>query len=122
MTKIQFDNRRSVEEWVGATPDAAIPARVKLSIFERCGGRCGLTGKKLGVGEFDYDHITRLRDGGEHRETNLHVVSRPAHREKTAEENSDGAHWDRVRQKHLGIYPKSKTPLKSRGFQKRAQP
>jgi 5-methylcytosine-specific restriction protein A len=113
VTKIQFDNRRAVEEWRGATPDAAIPARVKLRIFERCGGKCAITGKKLGVGEFDYDHIKRLRDGGEHRESNLHVVYRPAHREKTAEENSDGAKADKIRLKHLGLYPKSKTPLRS---------
>jgi 5-methylcytosine-specific restriction endonuclease McrA len=120
VTKIQFDNRRAVDEWVAKHPDQEIPARVKLRIFERCGGKCGLTGKKLGVGEFDYDHIKRLRDGGEHRESNLHVVWRPAHREKTAEENSDGSHWDRVRQKHLGIFPKSKTPLRSRNtFAKR---
>jgi hypothetical protein len=70
VTKIQFDNRRAVDEWVAKHPDQEIPARVKLRIFERCGGKCALTGKKLGVGEFDYDHIKRLRDGGEHRSAN----------------------------------------------------
>lgn len=122
MTKIQFDNRRAIDEWVAKHPDQEIPARVKLRIFERCQGRCALTGKKLGPGEFDFDHIKRLRDGGEHRESNLHVVWRTAHREKTAEENSEGARADRIRKKHLGLWPRSKTPLRSRGFQRRAEP
>lgn len=118
--KIQFDNRRAVNEWVATHPDQEIPPRVKLRIFERCGGKCGLTGKRLSVGEFDYDHIKRLRDGGEHRESNIHVVWRPTHREKTAAENSAGAKADKIRAKHLGIYPKSKTPLRSRNsFAKR---
>jgi 5-methylcytosine-specific restriction endonuclease McrA len=115
---IQIDTRRAVPEWVADHPDQDIPKRVKLRIFDRCGGKCGLTGKKLRPGEFDFDHITRLRDGGEHRESNIHVVWRPKHREKTAQENIEQSHADRVRAKHLGIYPPSKRPLKSRGFEK----
>ncbi len=104
MSLVQFDNRRAVSEWVAKHPDQEIPKHVKLRIFDRCGGRCGLTGKKLRPGEFDYDHIVRLRDGGEHRELNLHVVWRPKHREKTAAENSDQADADRIRAKHLGLH------------------
>lgn len=115
---IAVEGRRAVPEWVADHPDQDIPRRVKLRIFDRCGGRCGLTGKKLRTGEFDFDHIKRLRDGGEHRETNIHVVWRPKHREKTAQENSDQADADRIRAKHLGLWPASKTPLRSRGFQK----
>lgn len=120
MTKIQIDNRRAVNDWIADHPDQEIPRRVKLRIFDRCGGRCALTNKRLGPGEFDYDHITRLRDGGEHRESNLHVVWRKAHQEKTAIENSEGAKAERIRAKFLGVYPKSKTPLRSRNtFQRR---
>jgi hypothetical protein len=105
---IRIENRRAVEEWVADHPDQEIPKRVKLRIFDRCGGKCGITGKKLRPGEFDYDHIKRLRDGGEHRETNIHVVWRPAHRVKTGAENSDGAKADKIRAKHLGLHkPKS---------------
>jgi 5-methylcytosine-specific restriction protein A len=115
---IAVGGRRAVPEWVADHPDQDIPKRVKLRILDRCGGKCGLTGKKLRPGEFDFDHITRLRDGGEHRESNLHVVWRPKHREKTAHENSEQSDADRIRAKHLGLWPKSRTPLRSRGFQR----
>lgn len=31
---------RDVEEWIGKTPDSAIPKRVRLRVFERLGGQC----------------------------------------------------------------------------------
>lgn len=109
---------RSVDEWIAASDDAAIPTRVKLRVWNRCGGKCALTGRKLQVGDdYDFDHILALCNGGEHREGNLQVVSRAAHREKTADDVKLRAKADRTRAKHLGIFPKSKTPLKSRGFQ-----
>lgn len=121
--KIQFGSRRSVDEWVGATPDTPIPDRVKLRVFERQEGRCAITGKKLGVGETDYDHIVRLRDwtgeGHGNRETNLQAVWRPAHREKSAREHSEGTKADRIRAKHLGIAPPPTQKLKSRNTFKR---
>lgn len=112
---------RSVPLWEGATPDAAIPTRVRLRVFERNGGRCALTGRKILPGdEWDLDHKTPLHLGGLHREDNLQVVSRQAHREKSAREVSAKAKADRIRAKHLGIYPPSKTPMRSRNsFQKR---
>lgn len=95
---------RSIPEWVAAHPDQAIPPRVKLRIWERCEGRCGLTGKNLMVGDpYDFDHITALINGGEHRESNLQVVCRVAHREKTKADVKVKAKVARVRQKHLGI-------------------
>jgi 5-methylcytosine-specific restriction protein A len=108
---------RSVPEWVADNDDQAIPPRVKVRIFERCGGRCALTGVKLGPGTpFDYDHITPLILGGQHRESNLQTVAREAHRAKTADDVKLKAKVARVRAKHLGVYPKSKTPIRSRGF------
>ena len=35
---------RSVPEWIGKTPDSAIPNAVKLRIWFREGGRCHVTG------------------------------------------------------------------------------
>lgn len=103
MTKVETMGR-SVEEWVGATNDAQIPARVKLRIWERCGGLCGLTGKKLRPGDgYDFDHIIALEDGGRHAESNLHVVWRPAHRKKTAAEAGGRAERRRKQKKHLGF-------------------
>ena len=109
---------RAVPEWIGATPDSAIPTRVRIRLFERCGGVCALTGRKLGPGEWDVDHIKPLADGGEHREGNLQIVWRPKHREKTAVENSNRAKADRIWAKHNGVFPKSKCKIRSRGFPK----
>jgi 5-methylcytosine-specific restriction protein A len=109
---------RTVDEWIADHDDQAIPKRVKLRIFERCGGKCALTGRKVLPGEFDFDHIRSLIMGGEHRETNLQVVWRPAHREKTAIGVASKAKADRIRAKHLGLH-KSRTPLGSKTLRKR---
>jgi 5-methylcytosine-specific restriction protein A len=108
---------RTVPEWVATHDDQTIPKRVKLRIFARCGGRCGLSGLKINVGDdYDFDHIKALWRGGEHRESNLHPVLRDKHREKSAAEQGDKAKADRVRAKHLGLWPKSAHPIRSRGF------
>ncbi len=110
---------RSVAEWVGATDDAAIPARVKARIFQRYEGRCALTGVKLLPGTFDFDHEKPLSMNGEHREGNLRPVLRTVHQQKTAEEAEPRAKANRIFQKHNGLWPKSKRPLQGRGFPKR---
>ena len=114
--------RRSLDEWIGSSPDAKIPDRVKLRIWEREGGRCWLSGRKINPGEaYDFDHKIALCNGGEHRETNLAPALRVEHRKKTADDVKQRAKDDRVRKKHLGIHrpkrimPGSKNhPLKKR--------
>ena len=104
--------RRSVDEWIGSSPDAPIPPRVKLRIWERCEGRCHLTGWKIMPGDpFDYDHVKALCNGGEHRESNLALALRVKHRDKTAEDVAEKAKIDRIRKKHLGIW-KSPHPMR----------
>ena len=96
---------RSVEEWIGATPDAKIPPRVKLRVFEAHDGRCWLTGRKIMPGDlWDMDHKIALCNGGEHRESNLAPALREEHRKKTAEDVKMRAKADRVRKRHLGIH------------------
>lgn len=113
---------RSVEEWRGSSPDAKIPTRVKLRIWEREKGRCHLTGRKILAGDaYDYEHIKPLCLGGEHRETNIALALKDKHCEKSAAEVSAKAKADRQRAKHLGTWPRSKTPLRGRGFPKRRQ-
>lgn len=97
-------SKRSVPEWKGKTPDAKIPARVRLRIFEAHGGICHLTDQKItAADQWDADHIIALANGGEHRESNLAPALRKAHRAKTAEDVKIKAKIDRVRKKHLGI-------------------
>lgn len=110
---------RSVPEWIGATPDTPVPPRVRLRVFERHGGVCYLSGRKIRPGDvWDVEHVIAISLGGENRETNLRPALKDAHREKTAADMAVKSKVERIRKKHLGIYPKSKAPLRSRGFQK----
>jgi 5-methylcytosine-specific restriction endonuclease McrA len=109
---------RSVEEWRGKTPDSTPPASVRARVFLAHNGRCHISGRPIRPGDvWELEHVRPLSMGGENRETNLAPALSDAHREKTAAEAGVRAKCDRIRQKHLGIFPKSKRPLKSRGFQ-----
>jgi 5-methylcytosine-specific restriction protein A len=106
---------RSTDEWIGKTDDAAIPARVRLRVFERHNGTCHLSGHRIRAGEpWDIDHIVALVNGGEHRESNLAPALRNKHREKTALDVAEKAKNDRVRKRHLSI----KKPRKIRAWKK----
>jgi 5-methylcytosine-specific restriction protein A len=51
---------RSVPEWIGASDDQAIPARVKIRIFDRDAGKCcDCTLPIRGKLRPAYDHIQR---------------------------------------------------------------
>lgn len=41
---------RELDEWIGKSDDTAIPLRVQLRIFERCGGVCHISGRKIRAG------------------------------------------------------------------------
>lgn len=102
---------RAVDEWIGATPDTPAPPRVRLRVFERHDGVCGISGRKIQVGdEWQVDHILALINGGENRETNLQPVLKEPHREKTRKDVAIKAKCDRLRKKHLGLW-KSRQPL-----------
>lgn len=108
---------RSIEEWVGRTPDAVVPLRVRDRIFARAKGRCHISGKKIMPGDrWELEHVKALSMGGEHRESNLAPALAIEHRAKTAEEAGDRAKADRIRRKHLGLWPKSKAKIPNRGF------
>lgn len=114
---------RSVVEWFGKTDDAKIPPRVKLRIWDRCGGRCAITGRKLRPGDdYEFDHIVALANGGAHRETNLQLVCSIAHKEKTRSDVALKSKTARIRAKHLGLMPHSPFKIRSRGFEKRRSP
>jgi 5-methylcytosine-specific restriction endonuclease McrA len=102
---------RSVPEWIGKTPDEKIPPRVRLRVFERHGGVCHLSGRRIAAGEpWDCDHVRALVNGGEHRETNLAPALRDKHREKTAEDVAEKAAVRRKALAHHGIRKRSSFP------------
>lgn len=112
---------REVPEWVGPTPDSAIPLRVRLRVFERYGGRCYISNRKIMPGDkWQVDHIVAIINGGPHRESNLAPVLDSEHKAKTKADVATKSKTARMKAKHLGQWPASKRPLHSRPFQKRA--
>jgi 5-methylcytosine-specific restriction endonuclease McrA len=108
---------RAVPEWRAASDDAKVPKTVRLRVFERCGGVCHISRRKIRPGEaWELEHVKPLSMGGEHRELNLAPALVQPHREKTAREAGERAKADRIRAKHLGTWEKSSRPLPSRKF------
>lgn len=107
---------RAVPEWIGASDDAAIPARVKDRIFRRCGGRCQACRTALdAINKPEFDHITSLINQGRHAEFNLHTLCKPCHAEKTKADVGEKSRVYEKRAKHLGFFA-PKTKWQSRGF------
>lgn len=102
---------RSTTEWVGSNDDQAIPARVKVRVFEAAGGRCSDCSLSI-VGKLRpaYDHIIALCNGGRHAESNLQLLCEPCHGLKTAIDVAEKSTVARKRKKHLGIRKPSRFP------------
>lgn len=95
---------RSVPEWQGTTPDAVIPPRVRLRVWERAGGCCQICTRKLRPGDrWDCDHIVALANGGMNAESNLQVACGNCHKGKTARDVAEKARAHRIQAKHAGI-------------------
>ena len=99
---------RSVDEWRGKSDDTAIPARVKLRVYDKAEGRCVVC--TLTASAFDIDHIVPLILGGEHREGNMQLICKPCHKAKTALDVKLKAKVARVRKRNLGIRRPSRFP------------
>jgi len=95
---------RKVAEWIGKTPGSKCPDHVSLRIWERCEGRCHISGDKIQRGDkWDLDHIIALCNGGENRESNLAPALRARHCEKTAADVAERAKVDRIRKRDIGL-------------------
>jgi len=92
---------REVAEWIGASDDSAIPARVKLRVFDAFNGKCAICGCRVTVA--NYDHKTALINGGENRESNLQLLCLPHHKVKTRADVAEKSIVARKRAKHIGI-------------------
>lgn len=73
---------RAVDEWIGRDADTAIPDRVRVRTFQRCGGKCGQCTRPIRAGEtWTLEHVIalinwRITDEQPHgnRESNLGVT------------------------------------------------
>lgn len=112
---------RSTDEWIGKNDDAKVPAHVKLRIFNRAGGICHISGRKIMPSDtWEVEHVLALCLGGEHREGNLAPALTQPHKVKTAQDVAQKAKNDRVRKIHLGIKKPSKFACsRSSKFKKR---
>lgn len=102
---------RHVEVWVGKTDDSPVPPRVRLRVFERYGGVCYLSGRKISAGDkWDLEHVVALCNGGLHREDNMAPALVEPHKIKTAADLKQKSKDYRVRAKHNGIKKPSRFP------------
>src|SRR5688572_27594828 len=104
---------REVPEWKGRTDDAKVPDRVRLRVDHKAKGKCCVC--TLVTLNTEIDHIVPLILGGEHRETNLQLICRPCHKEKTKLDVKLKAKVSRVRKRHIGI-KKPRTMTRWRRF------
>src|SRR5580658_2682867 len=95
---------RSVEEWIGANDNTAIPARVRVRIFDRCNGKCvecdnPIRGSLLPA----YDHVVAIINGGANTESNLQLLCVPCHAAKTKCDVAEKSVLYRKKLKAIGI-------------------
>lgn len=108
---------RERPEWIATSDDQDIPRLVKARIWAREDGRCYLSQKKIQPGDaYQFEHVIALECGGQHREGNIRLALTAPHAAKTAEDHDTGAKIRRIHAKFHGYWPKSKRPLKGRGF------
>ncbi len=109
---------RAVPEWIGKTDDSKPPPRVLLRIFQREGGVCHISGRKIAPGEmWQAEHKIALVNGGENRESNLFPALVGPHKEKTKRDLAEKSRVAARAKSHLGA-TRPKGQIKSRGFEK----
>ena len=112
---------RALPEWIGKSPDSAVPPRVRVRIFDKYEGRCQCgCNRKITAGErWDCEDTIALINGGQRRESNLKPWLAEHHPKKTAADVAEKSRVYRKRAKFLGVAPKRKS-IQSRGFAKSA--
>jgi hypothetical protein len=103
---------RHLPEWIAASPDAAVPPRVRLRIFDRFGGRCCCGCNRLiRPGEaWDCEDTIAIINGGERRESNLKPWLSEHHPKKTTQDVAEKSRVYRKRARHVGIKKPSRFP------------
>lgn len=96
--------------------------KIKLAAWDRCGGNCEKCRAKIAGRRPEYDHILADAMGGEPTLNNCQVLCSKCHRLKTSGEDVPRiAKTKRTKRKTINAWPRPRTPLRSRGFEKRTE-
>lgn len=89
----------------------------RARIFAANDGQCHLCAGKIGVGEaWEIEHVIPYALTQDDSDGNLRPAHRKCHRVKTNTDVTAIAKVVRMAAKHNGSWPKSRAPMKSRGF------
>lgn len=92
----------------------------RVRLFDLHGGKCHLCDQKIKVGDaWDLEHIVPWELTRDDSDDNVKPAHKSCHKIKTADDVAAIRKSDRVRAKHMGAWPKSKSKIPSRGFSKR---
>jgi 5-methylcytosine-specific restriction endonuclease McrA len=104
-----MESGRAVPEWVGRTPDAAPPDRVRLRVWRREDGKCHCCRRRIPAGDkWILEHVKALENGGENRERNLALTCSWCKPIKDAKDVAERAKTDAMAKK-LFLPSKSKS-------------
>lgn len=97
---------RAVPEWVGKSPDEAIPDRVRLRVLLCWDRQCYLSNQPIKPGsDWHIEHVISLNAGGQHREGNFRPAIIAPHKLKSADERAEAAKIAAKTKAHYGIEP-----------------
>lgn len=103
---------RAVPEWLGRNDDSPIPDRVKDRIARKAGDCCQKCQRPImGKLRAEFDHVTPLCLGGEHREGNIQLLCSDCHKAKSALDAKLKAKITHVRKKLVLGLKKPRTIL-----------
>lgn len=89
----------------------------RARLFALRDGVCYLCAGKIGVAEaYDIEHEIPWEISRDDSDANLQLAHVKCHKVKTATDRKDISKVQRMEAKHNGSWPKSRSPLKSRGF------
>lgn len=103
---------RSLPEWIGRTPDSAVPPRVRLRVFDKFNQCCAGCGLSLVGKRWTCDHIKALINDGENRESNLQPLGDDCcNKKKNKSDVAIKSKTYAVRAKHVGIRSRGSRPM-----------
>lgn len=99
-------------------PRRSFNRKDRARIFAAAGGCCHICGGKISVGEaWEVEHVIPYALTQDDSDENLRPAHIKCHSKKThGEDRPRISKAERQRAKHLGTWPKSRSPLQSRGF------